>query len=97
MPSITRRSRFAFRFAPLALVICAVGLAPRASAGPFDKALVSGVSLWDSVVVSWNGLIEAIFAPDGFRIDPLGRTGSEAQAPPADDPGLTATQEGPTA
>jgi hypothetical protein len=96
MPSINRRSKFAFRFALLALVICAVGVAPKASAGLFDKALVSGVSLWDSVVVSWNGLIEAIFAPDGARLDPWGRT-TDAQAPPADVQEPTATQEGPTA
>lgn len=97
MPSITRRSRLAFRRALLILVVCAVSVAPGASASPFDKVLVSGASWWDSVMVSWNGWIEAIFAPDGYQLDPFGRTATEAQAPPTDDPEPTATQEGPAA
>lgn len=84
MSSIPRRPNFASRAVFLVLVSSLAVVAPLASAAERgDGARVFSFDPWSQVVDTWSSVLDFVFAPSGYQLDPNGEVSNDSEpAPP---------------
>lgn len=96
MLSITRRSSSPFRSNLILLAFSAfLAVAPTSAASAGEWGAKANGSFWSPVAIAWNWVLETVFAPGAWVLDPDGRE----LAPDVEsaEPTGDATLEGPTA